>query len=621
MAAKKSSRSTAKAKKSSITSAAKSKAASKRKSARTSAGAESATEGVASPPRFPRRIYAVASTRSVGGVSMFDTGTRIDAANVANFDSEPGMAEAAATRLEADGIEVLQVTGMMLNLCGSRTAFERAFGQRLRIEQRETVKSFGRVSLAEFIECPDTAVPGLISTEGTDFEDVLEGIAIEEPRYLMAASAYPPNVDYWHLDVPAGVSLGCNADQAHRTGITGAGVKVAMVDSGWFRHPFFTQRGYRADDAILGPGTANPLADENGHGTGESANMFAVAPDARLQPVKAQLAGTLNTVLVNATGAFNNAVALAPDIITNSWGFSFQAGPLSAASQALAASVAAAAASGIVVVFSAGNGHWGFPGQHPDVISAGGVHLQPDGALEASNYSSGFDSNIYPGRRVPDVSGLVGMTPGAQYIMLPVAEGSQLDTALAEGSHPNGDETPPDDGWAAFSGTSAAAPMVAGAVALILQACPSLTPPEVRSILMSTARDVTEGSNAHGNEAVEGPDTATGDGLIDAYRAVLIAKLRCAVTDPEPAPPTPASGCEDPPTAPTPPPDIVASASVGGFRRTAGGPGSAVQRLLPADGVAAAITQAAARTGVGLTTNDASMLERMVISGQDPLGT
>ncbi|MGB5759739.1 MAG: S8 family serine peptidase, partial [Acidimicrobiales bacterium] len=477
-------------------------------------------------PRFPRRIYGIASPRSVGGTSMFEAATMIDESTVGNFASDPSLVHAAVARLEDAGFEVLQATTLMINISGTRRTYERAFGTDLEIQQRETVKSLGVRELAEFIECPDTPIPGLISTVGTDFEDVLEGVAIEEPRYLMAASPYPPSVDYWHLDVPGDVSLGCNADRAHRAGITGKGVTVAMVDSGWFRHPYFVQRGYRADDAILGPGTANPLVDENGHGTGESSNLFAVAPDVQLKPVKAQLAGTLNNVLVNATGAFNDAVAIKPDIITNSWGFDFAFGPLSAASQALAASVAAAASSGIVVVFSAGNGHWGFPGQHPDVISAGGVYMDNDGDLEASSYSSGFMSNIYPGRRVPDVSGLVGMDP-AQYIMMPVPEGSQLDVALAGGNHPNGDETANDDGWAAFSGTSAAAPMVAGAAALILQACPWLSPAQVRSILMSTARDVTKGTNAHGNQAVVGPDTATGNGLIDAHKAVLIAKLRC----------------------------------------------------------------------------------------------
>lgn len=478
---------------------------------------------------FPDRIFAQASPRSVGGVSMLEAGFMADPGNVGNFVSEAEDVQRAAYLLQDAGFEVLQLTSLSINIAGSRETYERAFNTTLVSEELPTRKERGREDTATFLDSPDTPLRGLVATDGTRFEDVLEGVALEEPRYLMAANAFPPEKAYWHLDVPADVSLGCNADKAHRGGITGAGVRVAMVDSGWYRHPFFEQRGYRAAAVTLGPATANPLADELGHGTGESANVFAVAPDAELLPVKALLAGSLNTVLVNSTGAFNAAVALNPDIITNSWGFDFENGPLSAAANALAAAVAAAVASGIVVVFSAGNGHFGFPGQHPDVISAGGVFLEADGSMRASDYSSGFNSNIYPGRRVPDVSGLVGMRPGAQYIMLPVEPNDTLDRDLSGGTHPNGDETAGNDGWAAFSGTSAAAPQVAGAVALIKQACPRLTPAEIKDILMRTARDVTTGTNhpRFGNAATAGPDTATGNGLIDAHVAVALAKVRC----------------------------------------------------------------------------------------------
>ena len=223
----------------------------------------------------------------------------------------------------------------------------------------------------------------MIETGGTIFENCIEGIALEEPRYYMATSMFPPLKNYWHLDVPAGVSLGCNADKAHRTGITGKGVKVAMVDSGHYKHPFFVGRGYNVAPVVLGPAAANPLKDESGHGTGESANIFAVAPDVQLLPVKINF--------VNSIGAFNAAVGLNPDIITCSWGSSKQFGPLSAADMALATAIAAAVASGITVVFSAGNGHCGFPGQHPDVISAGGVYMNQDESLRASDYASGFN--------------------------------------------------------------------------------------------------------------------------------------------------------------------------------------------------------------------------------------
>lgn len=120
----------------------------------------------------------------------------------------------------------------------------------------------------------------------------------------------------------------------------------------------------------------------------------------------------------------NAAVALKPDIISCSWGFDLRESDgkpstsFPAGLRPLAAAVANAVSQGIIVVFSAGNGHYGFPGIHPDVISAGGVYMQADGSLEATQYASGFKSSIYAGRNVPDVCGLVGLPPKAIYIKL-----------------------------------------------------------------------------------------------------------------------------------------------------------------------------------------------------------
>ena len=86
---------------------------------------------------------------------------------------------------------------------------------------------------------------------------------------------------------------------------------------------------------------------------------------------------------------------------------------------------------------------------------------------------------------------------------------------------------PPDDGWAAFSGTSAAAPQVAGVCALLKQVAPRLSPAKVKDVLTRTARDATTGSNhpRFGIPAAPGYDLATGHGLVDAHRAVLAATL------------------------------------------------------------------------------------------------
>lgn len=501
---------------------------------------------------FPRRIYAIASPRSIGQVSMFEPGVMADADNVGNFVSDDAMIERAIHLLQDANFEVHQATSLMINFSGDRKTFEAAFGADLVLVERDVIK-YGEETSSTHIDCTATDIDGLVPVEGTRFEEVLEGVAIEEPMYVDAATALPPVVDYWHLTMPGDVSLGLNADRAHRGGITGTGVTVAMVDTGFETHPYFTDRGYRIDPTVLGPGTANADRDEHGHGTGEAANIFAIAPDVRLKPVKT---ATASGALVNTTAAFNAAVDLGPDIITNSWGASIRFGPLSAARQAMSAAIAAAVAGGTTVVFSAGNGpSFGFPGQHPDVISVGGVFMHQDGALEASNYATGFVSNIYPDRRVPDVSGLVGMMPRAAYLMLPIPAGCIIDTGSAGGSHPTGDETAGDDGWAAFSGTSASAPQIAGACALMKQACRRLAPAELRSILMSTARDVTSGTNAMGNAATAGPDTAVGNGLVDAHRAVLIAKLRCTVTPLPPIrPPFPPVRPPFPPIRPPFPP-------------------------------------------------------------------
>jgi hypothetical protein len=49
----------------------------------------------------------------------------------------------------------------------------------------------------------------------------------------------------------------------------------------------------------------------------------------------------------------------------------------------------------------------------------------------------------------------------------------------------------------------------------------------VRDILFQSARDVTTGTNNTGQTAGPGHDLATGPGLVDAHKAVLLAKLRC----------------------------------------------------------------------------------------------
>jgi hypothetical protein len=455
----------------------------------------------------------------VGGVSLFRTSEAITEENVDNFYSDPQLVQAAVEQLSAEGFNVLEPGRISITISAPPEVYQRVFRTKVIAQERHVIKGGGYETTATYFDTPDTNTSGLIDTSRSVMADVLEGVAINEPAYYLT-SAFGPDKPYWHLKVPDDVSRGLNAHLAHEQGFTGHGVKVVMIDSGWYSHPFFANYGYSAN-VILASGTNHPESDEIGHGTGESANLFAVAPNVDLTMVKAAL---LNTV-----GAFKAAVSLNPNIISCSWGSTQQYPPLSAFNQVLAAAIADAVRQGIIVIFSAGNGQWGLPAQHPDVISAGGVYMHPDGTLEASDYASGFASNIYQGRNVPDVCGLVGKRPRAAYIMLPVQPGCFLDSifGLPDVKHPDGDETEANDGWAAFSGTSAAAPQLAGICALMKQAYPELSPKQARKILQQTARDVTSGScnlNTGGHLARPGFDLATGSGLADAFAAIVEAK-------------------------------------------------------------------------------------------------
>jgi subtilisin family serine protease len=466
----------------------------------------------------PDLVYAHASPVSIGGVSLFDMGEIITQKTVQAVTSPPNVVRAAAAQLSSTGFIVLSATDRSINFAGPPDLFEKAF--RTKIVEREI--PLPRGATATHLTSPDTDTLGLIPTAGTPFADVIEGVALERPRYFLSESPIPPTADYWHLRVPGDVATASNAAQIHQFGITGQGLRIAMVDSGWYRHEFFRAQGYNVAPVVLAPAATDPDADESGHGTGESANILAIAPGCQLLPVKMNF--------VNTTAAFDTAVGLKPDIITCSWGSDLV--ELGAADMVLGASVAAAVASGITVIFSAGNGHVGFPGQHPDVISAGGVFMDTDGSLQASNYASAFSSPIYPGREVPDVCGLVGMRPKAIYIMLPVQPGDNIDVGNSNSGSPfpDGDQTPADDGWAAFSGTSAAAPQLAGIAALIKQVAPNITPALLKAVLAYSARTVVNGTSSPtritplgGLSPGSGPGQAPGIVLADAYSAVLTA--------------------------------------------------------------------------------------------------
>jgi len=393
---------------------------------------------------------------------------------------------------------------------GPYDLFEKMFQTKLRKRSR-TLKAAGREHTVEFFDTmPDAPEPNTMPIPGALYAAI-------QRRPIYFQSPLPPSVDYFHLNVPGDVAMLTQASATHRRSVgngataTGRGVRIAMLDTGFFVHPFHEMHGYRLDPVEAADAIPPASNDPNGHGTGEVANIFACAPDAKVFGVKM---GN-NPVL-----SFDRAVAVGAKVISCSWGYHLpNITTLPPGLVPLRLRILAAVASGVTVVFSAGNGHVGFPGMMPEVISVGGVYADQNATLRASNYASSFMSLIFPGRRVPDFCGLVGMTPGASYIMLPIPSGCSIDNSLGGGSFPNGDETGTNDGWGVFSGTSAAAPQVAGLCALLLQKRPSLSPNHIKAILRATATDVTTGVSAMGETAGPGIDNATGAGLVNALRA------------------------------------------------------------------------------------------------------
>lgn len=452
------------------------------------------------------------------------------AAVVHQFKPDPVTVHQAVTELEKRGFTVSAKGELAVSVRGTRAAFEKTFGTKLveRKSDSDTAIPQAHSFFAppdEAAWSPDPAVSSLIDDAYIQWPHLY----FNQRFPLGLPSPIPPQVSYHHLRVPGDVAMTLNAARVHRRGTTGRGVRVVMIDSGFAhdQHPFFQEMGYNYS-VVLAPGATHTDRDGNGHGTGESANVFAVAPDVTFIGVKLDneddpIAGA------SVLEGFQEAMRHNPQVISVSLGYDLVGSgrqhltTLPNSLKALEAEIQAAVADGVVIVFSAGNGHVAFPGMMPEVISAGGVHVDAKGAMEASDYASAFPSAIYAGRNVPDFCGLVGMQPRAQYIMLPIESKCEIDRDMASGNPK--DETKSDDGWATFSGTSAAAPQLAGVCALLLERNPGLTPDEVKAILRRTTRDVVNGkANSASNVGVAlkagpGADGATGAGLVDAFEA------------------------------------------------------------------------------------------------------
>ncbi|MBW3619350.1 MAG: S8 family serine peptidase [Actinobacteria bacterium] len=292
------------------------------------------------------------------------------------------------------------------------------------------------------------------------------------------------NGDYFYDDVIRAADL-------HARGITGAGVGIAIIDTGVTPGEDLAGRVVGGVD-ISGQGPNDPDNDEYGHGTfvagiaagsGAASNgKFAgVAPGAHVVPVK----------IAAADGAANVSHVLAAIEWTVGHRETFDIGVLnlslgtdSSQSRLLSPlnyAVERAWDSGIVVVVSAGNrgadgaGHIPKPADDPLVITVGATDsngTKPTGDDTISPYSSRGPS-MADGIVKPDI-----VAPGS-HVVAAKAHASAVDLAFPE-AHIRKD-------YMRASGTSFASAVTSGAVALLREAHPDWSPDQIKGAITASA--------------------------------------------------------------------------------------------------------------------------------------
>jgi len=279
------------------------------------------------------------------------------------------------------------------------------------------------------------------------------------------------------------------------SGFTGQGVVVANLDSGVdVNHVDLTSNYRGGGNSWFDPyGEHATPYDAGGHGTGTMAVMvggsaggsaIGMAPGAQWIAAKVfNDAGSSSSSAIHSAMQWvldpdgNPATDDAPDVVNNSWTLS-----IPGCYTDFQADLQAVRASGIVPVFSAGNAGPGgnssrSPGNLPEALSVGAT--DNNGAI--AWFSSRGPSACAGDAQFPDL----------------VAPGVAVRTSDLFGLYQVTD------------GTSFSAPTVAGALALLLSAHPSLTPTHQEAALLESAVDL-------GNA---GPDTTYGWGRLDVAAA------------------------------------------------------------------------------------------------------
>jgi bacillopeptidase F len=305
--------------------------------------------------------------------------------------------------------------------------------------------------------------------------------------------------------------------------ITGSGVVLAVVDTGVdAQHPDLAPAYRGGGNSWYDPYGQHPTpydGSTSGHGTGVAGLASArytggervgMAPGASWIAVK----------IFDDTGAANlSDIALgydwlldpdrdqatddAPGIVNNSWDFT-TADDIGACRDVFASTITTFKALGIMMVFAGGNAGPGpgtslSPANNPGALAVGHVGADTVISSQSSRGPSACDGRLYP-----DL-----VAPGEQTPALNVPGVRTTDKSFG--------------GYAFYAdrtGSSFAAPHVAGAAALLRSALPSASLDQVEAALLTSAVDLGEA----------GPDNVYGQGLLDvgkAYDLLLDATGAC----------------------------------------------------------------------------------------------
>ena len=289
-----------------------------------------------------------------------------------------------------------------------------------------------------------------------------------------------------HFEKPNGrPSVGNEAIAARQawSGATGAGVVVALMDTGIADHPDLAGSVVARVDFVNDGATS---LDPGGHGTflagliaAHGRTFSGVAPDAKLVSLRvldAQGRGRMHSVLAAFDWILHNRATYHVKVLN----LSFGAPQTTTYHRTLLAGVVESAHfAGVTVVTAAGNdgpkaGTVAMPGADPFVVTAGSFDDQ--GTTNPNDDRESVFSSRGPtldGFTKPDV-----LAPGEHVVSLRVP-GTSLDNSDGGGS-----------GYARLSGTSASSAFTSGAAALVLQAHPAYSPTEVKGALVAGGRHI-----------------------------------------------------------------------------------------------------------------------------------